>query len=120
MVLVGAYTGTRPRELASIRCEDLRRDFVIVRGGVTGPKNLREREVPIVEKLEQLIEERGWRKLKGPLFSIQTPARALGNACERLGMAKLTPYDLRHFFVTSCVEAGVDVPTVALWAGHTD
>ncbi|MFM1737808.1 tyrosine-type recombinase/integrase [Akkermansia muciniphila] len=29
-------------------------------------------------------------------------------------------HDLRHFFATSCIEAGIDIPTVAKWLGHRD
>jgi integrase len=29
-------------------------------------------------------------------------------------------HDLRHLFATRCIEAGVDVPTVAKWLGHSD
>ena len=31
-----------------------------------------------------------------------------------------THHDFRHFFVTTCIEAGVDIPTVAKWVGHRD
>ena len=120
MVTFGAFSGLRPKELASIRCEDIRGDFLVVRGDETGTKNLEEREVPIVADLGELINRREWRGMKGPVFSIKSPSQALGRACRRLKLPHLTPYDLRHFFITSCIESGVDVPTVALWVGHTD
>jgi integrase len=120
MVECGAFTGLRPKELASIRGEDIRAGYLIVRGDGSGTKNREEREVPIVSDLAPLIDCRRWKDKEGLVFSIKTPARALGNACARVGVPHLTPYDLRHFFITSCIESGVDVPTVALWAGHKD
>ena len=35
-------------------------------------------------------------------------------------MAHVRVHDLRHLFATRCIEAGVDVPTVAKWLGHSD
>ena len=29
-------------------------------------------------------------------------------------------HDLRHFFATTCIESGVDIPTVSRWLGHKD
>ena len=29
-------------------------------------------------------------------------------------------HDLRHFFATTCIEQGVDIPTEAKWLGHQD
>ena len=31
-----------------------------------------------------------------------------------------THHDFRHFFATTCIEAGVDIPTVSRWLGHKD
>jgi integrase len=120
MVEFAAYSGLRPKELVSVQCADIRRDYIIVRGDATGTKSRREREVPIVAALEALVAARDWRGRGGPVFSMQSPREALRRACKRLKLAHLSPYDLRHFFVTSCIESGVDVPTVALWVGHVD
>lgn len=37
-----------------------------------------------------------------------------------IGIPKLTHHDLRHLFATRCIEAGVDIPTVSRWLGHSD
>ena len=29
-------------------------------------------------------------------------------------------HDLRHLFITRCIQAKVDVPTIAYWVGHKD
>jgi hypothetical protein len=44
----------------------------------------------------------------------------LSNACKAIQIARLTHHDLRDLFVTRCIESGVDIPTVAHWAGHKD
>jgi integrase len=37
-----------------------------------------------------------------------------------IGIERITHHDLRHLFATRCIEAGVDIPTVARWLGHVD
>lgn len=120
MVELGMLSGLRPAELASVRGEDFKSEYLIVRGDPSGTKNRREREVPMVPALMALVKRMTWREISGPIFSMGSPRRALRAACVRMGIRPLKPYDLRHFFITRCIEAGVDVPTVALWAGHTD
>ena len=46
--------------------------------------------------------------------------KSLVRACKIVGIAKLTHHDLRHLFATRCIEAGVDIPTVSRWLGHSD
>jgi integrase len=41
-------------------------------------------------------------------------------AAEKVGMARITHHDLRHFFATVCIENSVDIPTVSGWLGHKD
>jgi integrase len=56
----------------------------------------------------------------GPLIPIKNPRWALASACKAAGIARLTNHDLRHAYATRCLEAGVDVRTVAAWLGHRD
>lgn len=51
--------------------------------------------------------------------STPNPARDV-KACEAVGIPPLRHHDLRHLFATRCIEAGVDIPTVARWLGHKD
>jgi integrase len=46
--------------------------------------------------------------------------RGLETACKRAGLPKLSNHCFRHLFATRCIEAGVDLPTVARWLGHQD
>jgi integrase len=120
MVEFMAYSGCRPGELRELAAEDIQGDWLSVRGGKEGTKNREERLLPINDHLAAVIDRERMRKREGKLFTVSSPVRALSNACERLGMPKIRPYDLRHFFITSCIESGVDVATVAKWAGHKD
>lgn len=33
---------------------------------------------------------------------------------------RFTHHDFRHFFATTCIESGVDIPTISRWLGHKD
>ena len=113
-----AYSGMRPSELIEMSWQDVGTDRLIVRGGATGTKNRKERIVPLMEALRGIVERR--RQDTGPVFHIKTPRIALRNACDRLGMAHLRVYDLRHFFATSCIQSGVHFAHVGKWLGHSD
>ena len=113
-----AYSGMRPSELIEMSWPDVGTDRLIVRGGATGSKNRKERIIPLMEALRGIVERR--RQDAGPVFHIKTPRIALRNACDRLGIAHLRVYDLRHFFATSCIQSGVHFAHVGKWLGHSD
>ena len=46
--------------------------------------------------------------------------KSLARACKLVGVKRITHHDLRHLFATRCIEAGVDIPTVSRWLGHSD
>jgi integrase len=79
-------------------------------------------------KLREQAEARATKKVNGvpyvnPESTVSTVSEAgvsLRNACKKLKIAPLTHHDLRDAFTTSCIEAGVDIPTVASWLGHVD
>jgi integrase len=54
------------------------------------------------------------------VFEASEAAMSLATACKVVGVKKLTHHDLRHLFATTCIESGVDMPTVAGWLGHAD
>ncbi len=51
---------------------------------------------------------------------IDSAKKFLGTACRRLSYPAFSHHDFRHFFATTCIEAGVDIPTVSRWLGHKD
>ena len=54
------------------------------------------------------------------VISISDARTCLETACRKLGFPKYTHHDFRHFFATTCIESGVDIPTVSRWLGHAD
>jgi integrase len=44
--------------------------------------------------------------------------KSMDRAAARVGMARITHHDLRHFFATVAIESGVDISTVSRWLGH--
>src|SRR5580692_1570114 len=57
---------------------------------------------------------------QGKIFKTDSAKKCLATACEKLEFTKFTHHDFRHFFATTCIESGVDIPTVSRWLGHSD
>jgi integrase len=123
MVRFLAFSGARLREATALRWSDL--DFTRNRLTIAGTKTMcSDRTVPIFPPLAALISE--MRARRGPepadahVLRVKECLGALKSACRRVGLRHLTHHDLRHLFATSCIESGVDVPTVSRWLGHSD
>jgi integrase len=52
--------------------------------------------------------------------TIKSARKCIETACRRLNFHKFTHHDFRHFFATTCIESGVDIPTISKWLGHKD
>ena len=104
--------------------EDERPASVMLRG--TKTEGSRDREVPQTGAMKHLLHrmkrrrQKAGRPLTGRAFLIQGCREALATACRRVGVPPLTHHGLRHFFATTCIESGVDIPTVSRWLGHAD
>lgn len=75
---------------------------------------------PMLELITRLKSEVVDCQPSDRVMQIQECQKAMTRAAVAVGMKRLTHHDLRHFFVTVCVESGVDVSTIAEWAGHAD
>ena len=123
MARLMAFSGMRLEEANAARWEDLGAQRMEVRG--TKSKSS-QRIVPIIPALAALLEEIKARRvaegkpLRGRILQTSTCLKALGRACDRLKLPRITQHGLRHYFATVCVESGVDVPTVSKWLGHSD
>jgi integrase len=77
--------------------------------------------VPIYPQLRPLVERLCEGKAHDErLFKHDDAAKALTNACKRLGLPHFTHRSLRRMFITRAIERGVDVKVIAEWQGHRD
>lgn len=112
-----AYSGLRLAEARAATWDDVRGDWLHVRGTKTETAS---RVVPILPPLRALLEQIRTRRISGPILGCRNSIEPLQRACDRLGLPRLRHHDLRHYFATACIEEGVDIPTVADWLGHSD
>jgi integrase len=117
-----AYSGARVGELRSLTWGHL--DFEKGLLAIPGEKtDAAPRVVPMTGKFQSLVVRmRGDRQLNHDLavFEVHEASESLASACRQVGVAHMTHHDLRHLFATTCIESGVDVPTVSRWLGHAD
>jgi integrase len=77
--------------------------------------------VPVFPMLRPLIEKLCNGKAHNErLFNQDDAAKALSNACKRLGLPNYSHRALRRMFITRAIEKGVDVKVIAEWQGHRD
>lgn len=125
-----AWSGLRLSEGAKVRWEDVvpagdGEALLVASAKARGGAQV-FRRVPVVPALGELLAEMRaeWEAAgqvpTGPMWRIANPKKALAAACARLKVPHLSPHDLRHLFATTCIESGVDIPTVARWLGHSD
>ena len=121
-----AYTGLRIGEARLVKwkhIDEARNQVVVVGDPATGTKNREIRRVPIVGDLQRLltcIKRRTGMVPEEKVVKVSSALTAMKTAAEKVGIEPLTHHDLRHFFATTCIESGVDIPTVSRWLGHKD
>ena len=90
----------------------------------TGTKNWETRTIPVIGEASALFQrmrsERPDEDAEAPVFLVNEAQKAIDRAAERAGARRITHHDLRHLFATTCIEAGIDIPTVSRWLGHKD
>ena len=120
-----AYSGCRLGEATALLWSDVdfERNALTVTGGEAGTKNNEQRTVPITDALRGLLFRLKGERNPGPtdtISLIDSAKKCLQTACRRLGYPMFSHHDFRHFFATTCIESGVDIPTVSRWLGHKD
>ncbi len=128
-----AYSGAREQEALKIRWEDV--DFENERvsigaGGVS--KNHEEREVEFNDRLGALLREMSTRRAPDCSWLFPSPQRgqrdehartfreSLRLVRKKANLEWVGFHDLRHWFASFCVMAGLDFMTIAAWMGHKD
>jgi integrase len=127
-----AYSGTRISEAVQIKWRDVNWDegYIVVPclKRRFGSSELPTREVPFVPAMRTFLESEKtrWQAAgheitpDAKIVRVCECQKSLTRACAVVGCARITHHDLRHLFVTFCIEAGIDIPTVSRWAGHSD
>lgn len=122
-----AFGGFRKSEAANVRWAHV--DFGagrihVVGNPVTGTKSGLDRFIPIIPAMRTLLERlRADCPEAEPqdfVMEVRECQKAMDRAAAQVGMARPTHHTLRHLFATRCIEAGVDIRTVAAWLGHQD
>jgi len=140
-----AFSGCRISEARNVTWADvdMERGEITVRNAKRSKTSNAHptRQVPIIPAMRQLLERLKIEQKPSPKDRVCLMGeceKALTAACgvkngERLkrtkrgkevllgiGIERITHHDLRHLFATRCIEAGVDIPTVSRWLGHSD
>jgi integrase len=128
-----ALTGAREVETLAVHWKDVDFTREIVTIGSEGvSKNHRARDVNFSAELKALLLEMhasrppdsSWL-FPSPQRGVKdTPAKSLRESLravrERAALPWIGFHDLRHFFASECVMAGLDFMTIASWLGHRD
>jgi integrase len=119
--LLLCYTGLRLGEARKLEWKDIEDDRIIIHGTKTTSAF---RFLPLYPQLRNLLNSiathRGQIKPNDKVMGRQRIDKALRRACQKVGIQNLRHHDLRHYFATKAVQAGVDMPTIAKWLGHSD
>ena len=128
-----AFSGAREQEALRVKWDDvdLEKEWVVI--GADGlAKNWESRRVEFNPQLGALLREMKARRAPDCSWLFPSPQR--GNRDlnahsfrESLKMARAAAelplvgfHDLRHYFCSVCVMAGIDFMTIAAWLGHKD
>lgn len=117
-----AYSGARIGEAHTGTWKDVRFDTGEI--WLHGKKSeASDRLIPMPKALRLFLErlqKETAPKLSDPIIKVKSAKRSLQRACKRLELKRFSHHDFRHYFATTCIEEGVDIPTVSRWLGHSD
>jgi integrase len=122
-----AYSGLRVGEARHVtwkHCDFAKGELIVLGDPDNGTKNRKTRRVPMIPALRELLErlrrERPKEHLDMHVLKVRSAKDSMERAADRLNLSHITHHDLRHLFATTCIESGVDIPTVSKWLGHQD
>jgi integrase len=117
-----AYSGARVGEARAARWEDAKfQDNMIWLHGTKSEQS--DRLIPMTAALREFLLNLQAEPSPAPtdcIAKVDSAKKCLATACAKLGFPKFSHHDFRHFFATTCIESGVDIPTISRWLGHSD
>ena len=128
-----ALSGAREQEALAVRWSDVdfQREMVTIgSGGVA--KNHRARDVDFSPELKSLLMEMSNFRPPDTVWLFPSPKhrdkdahavklrKSLNLVRKKAGLPRFGFHDLRHFFASQCVMAGLDFMTISQWLGHSD
>src|SRR5262245_7964975 len=128
-------TGLRFGELRALSWSDInwanrsvtvRHSWSMVGKAPDTPKNNRERTVPLVADVTDMLAKKERRAPfvfvdeHGRSFSTAQFNRELRNACARAGIRTITSHKLRHTFASHLAAAGASMKAIQELLGHSD
>ena len=133
LLLFALHTGARAGEQIAVEWGNLDwyNHLVVLRRSETrgelGPtKSGRERKVPMTVTLEKALRQikhlRGARvfcNLDGTPLTLDQLHERLWGAQRRAGLRKIRWHDMRHSFASQAAMAGVPLPQIQKWLGHS-
>jgi len=129
-----ALSGAREKEALRIRWTDVdfSGKFVTIGALPDFVKNGEARLLNFSPELEELLAEMWKNRPPDSSYLFPSPRRgdqdipartlreSLRKVRSRAGLPDFGFHDLRHFFASQCVMAGIDFKTIASWLGHRD
>lgn len=122
-ITIGLYTGMRRKEMTTLKWRDidLARGIITVRCSKTKRGEEKYRAIPIHGNVKLALDNCKARWPESPLVfdGIQDFKTGFRGACERAGIEKFTPHDMRHTFASWLVISGVNLYEVKDLLGHS-
>lgn len=117
-----AYSGARVGEARASRWSDVSFETKMI--WIHGTKSQgSDRLIPMTTALQSFLQRLKLETNPKPnekIIKVDSAKKTLATACRKLSFPKFSHHDFRHFFATTCIESGVDIPTVSRWLGHAD
>jgi len=119
-VATAIYAGLRKGELLALEWPDIdfKHNILLVRNKKDfTTKSKKNRTIELHPKLKIILWKH--RKDSGKCFNTTNYRRIFGRIAKKAKIPNLKLHELRHTFITQALLAGVDIPTVSEWAGHS-
>ena len=123
MILIGCYSGWRPRELCTLKKENINLESMTITAGMK-TKAGKNRTVPIHPKIQNFTlgffqDSDSDFLFPEKFFNYNKYSYYFGLKMKELGIsAEHRPHDARVTFVTMCKNAGVDDVAIKKFVGH--